>query len=199
MILVVEPIYDRRPEYSTILKELAEEYSLVWSFEDLKKWLMDPSERVDLVIGQLEIEADGSTVVLPDVVRKLRPEAAFLAVTHESVPHGNTAMLSTASEDFPKLLKLAVKRALTNRLVRAIIARVCHEVNNPATAILGTAELAKEVHDHEVPEPVRKSLVTIMDQALRIGRVTQALNHLNPEDMEIIYEGAVPMISFPKV
>lgn len=184
MILVLETRSAVQSLYLRALGELLEDCLVAPSIGALQQLLRE-QPRVDLVIAELELDG----VVISEVVEQLRPEAGFLAATDMN-------QFGMTGDEFVTRCKLGVKITLTNRLVHAVMARVCHEVNNPATAILGTAELAKEAHGDELPEPVRKSLATIMAQSLRIGRVTHALAGLNPQEMEIIFEGATPMISF---
>ncbi|MBI3261157.1 hypothetical protein HYZ64_02175 [Candidatus Berkelbacteria bacterium] len=198
MILVLEPDSRRRAEYYKILEELAERCMVAMSLAELEIWLRDPANVVDLVIGEQEVEADGLSTVVSELVKELRPAAAFLAVTHEAHQAGDpsTHLVSTASADFSLRLKVAVKRTLKNRFGRAIVYRVCDRMNNVASAISGTAQLAITRHGDKLPEAVKKSLADIHGQAMRIGRITRKINDLDPSEMEIIYDGAVPIISF---
>ena len=54
-----------------------------------------------------------------------------------------------------------------------LVSGVAHELNNPLTAILGFAQLT--LGTPELPEKVRRSLRTILDQALRSERIVQNL------------------------
>lgn len=202
MILVLEARKDIQSLYLQALGELMEDCVVAPSIGALQQLLRE-RPRVDLVIAPLEVEVfglidPGASVVVSEVVKKLRPEAAFLPVTHEPSPPGSLAMLSTQDPDFSRQLKVAVKRALTNRLLRAVVARVCHEINNPASAILGNADLVVRKYGDELPEGVKRSLTVIEQQAVRVGNVTRVLNRLNPEDMEIVSFGETAMISFPE-
>jgi len=195
MILVLEHDAVLRIQYFDIFEQLAEDFMVVMSLADLEVWLMDPSQRIDLVIGELAIEND---------VKKLRPEAAFLPITHEAHQPGDPAtdLVSTAAKDFPLQLKRAVKKALQSRMLSAVMARVCHEVNNPASVILGNAELIL-VQDSELgllPKEVKDMLSSISHQSVRIGEATARLARLvsNGVDLEIQSMSGLPIIAFPE-
>lgn len=87
------------------------------------------------------------------------------------------ASASESSEETPAEPPMA--QAISKDLLRATIARLCHEVNNPATAILGSAELLMETHSEHLDETTKKTLRVVMEQALRIGRVTRRMTDMN--------------------
>lgn len=191
MILVYEPNSRRRLEYYRIMEELAEQVEVAMTLAELVNWLNDSSKPVDLVIGELEIAADQTSVVTSELVQKYRPEAALLTVTHEA---GQSGLLSTASDNFPTEFKRAVKGALTNRLVRAIVAAVRHNVNNLAAVVLGNAELVMGQHGEHIPDSAKERMAIIIQKAAEIGNFTGLLSRLNPDNAQIKLLGGVPMI-----
>lgn len=196
MILVLEERPDVQLQYVEALDGLFEGCLVASDITQLEA-VLSGQTRVDLVIAEPVIEvAKDLHMSLQRLVVKLRPGAAFLSVTHEPSPPGSFAMLSTASPDFPRQLKLAVNGALTNRLVRALLETVGDRVLNPAQAILGNADNILEMYGDQLPEAVVKSLMVIKGQAIRVGEVTRKLMGMRPQDMEIVNRGGIPMISF---
>jgi len=57
-----------------------------------------------------------------------------------------------------------------------MIAGFAHELNNPLTSILGMSELLQE---GEAPEPVRKQMVTVQQQARRAAEIVQNLMYFS--------------------
>lgn len=63
-------------------------------------------------------------------------------------------------------------------LISQLAVGVNHEINNPLTGLMGTAELLL-MENEDLPEKIREDLRTIIEQARRIQRVTLRLRHLD--------------------
>jgi len=63
-------------------------------------------------------------------------------------------------------------------LISQLAVGVNHEINNPLTGLMGTAELLL-MENKELPEKIRADLETIIEQARRIQRVTLRLRDLD--------------------
>jgi DNA-binding NtrC family response regulator len=153
------------------------------------------SDPVDMVLVDLDSPGSKGLQTVLDL-RKAYPESCVLVLTaFASVPFIQEAMRAGACdclikpcrpEDLLDQVRKAIVRmeAEYNRteagrreLIRQLSASINHEVNNPLTAILGTAELLLSEKEGLSPK-LCKDLQTIIDQSLRIREVMARLRDL---------------------
>lgn len=167
------------PEHFDEISENANDYDLIVLGVDADDPMATLPEQVETLFHQ-----HPSTIVLPFIAQPSDKDRVAL------MEAGATGVLEHRSTDekIGKLLHRALERhnAFTRqiedeklRVISQLAVSVNHEINNPLTGLLGTAELLLMENSGELTDRVVKDLKLIINQCNRIREITTRLRNLN--------------------
>lgn len=209
-VLVVEDCPLAVKEYYDIFRDWDDEV-VVTPNPELAYQLIELKELVfDLVVSDLCLRgvspesAESAGLRLIGCVKAVQPTIPYLLVTDQKrpmeVPETNYLL---KGESLRKRLKQKVAEVfrakqseLQTRLTEAIVVRFCHEVNNPMTVILGTAELLLETYKDSLPERIVLRLDGIVEQAHQLGQVMRRMANLH-HSISVSTIGNLAMVDVP--
>lgn len=64
------------------------------------------------------------------------------------------------------------------KLIHTFAATVNHEINNPLTSIIGSAEISEIAYENGMEDTLRKALQNIIKEAEKIRNITKKLENL---------------------
>lgn len=159
---------------------------------------------------QLETEScdvvviDGPYAAIQNIIGLVGQHGAgapVIAVVEEldTTTRADATLVREDVQEFCPELRQTLERlvidAAVGKVLRATVAKFNHEINNPLTVILGTAELLLETHS-DLPVAVQEGLRRIVEHACRLGRFNRAIANL-PEEIELEEKAGITVLKVP--